>query len=402
MKLVEHISKELLRNCGIKIPNGIVTNNKSYVNLSYHKEKYKEFFFENKSVVIKAQVTEGKRKKNGLILLSSDYEDSLKIIDTLYNTKVGNDFVKELLIEKKLDVDEEYFISILYHDRKPLILFSKKGGIDVEENTNFAILEVSPLNGINDFQSRDLAKDAGFKGNDILKIASFIKKVYDCFVKYDCTFCEINPIIKTKDGILYAGDAKIIIDDNSMSRQEFLRDITDDKDDSLSERENEARRIDRNDYRGVAGKSYIDLDGDIAVIASGGGASLTCMDALIEAGGRPANYVEYSGNPTLEKVEQMSKIVLSKPNLKGCLVIGGTANFTDIYETLRGFSNAIKSLPEKPKYPFVIRRAGPRDKEAFEMLKNFAQDEQIEMHLYGEEMPMTKAAKLIVEKAYDN
>ncbi len=121
------------------------------------------------------------------------------------------------------------------------------------------------------------------------------------------------------------------------------------------------------------------------------------MDALIETGGRPANYTEYSGNPSREKVHQLTRITLSKPGLNGCLVIGGTANFTDIYETLAGFVDGLRDSGN-PTYPIVIRRGGPRDKEAFEMLRTVAEKEGYDMTCYGEEMPMTKAVSIMVEK----
>ena len=158
-----------------------------------------------------------------------------------------------------------------------------------------------------------------------------------------------------------------------------------------------AHEIDNEDYRGTAGKTYIDLDGDIAILASGGGASLVALDALMSYGGAPANYTEYSGNPPAEKVKRLTNIVLSKQGLSGCWVVGGTANFTDIYETLQGFAESLLSLSPKPDYPIVIRRAGPRDREAFEMLKSFAEKNGFDMHFYDENTPITSTANIIVD-----
>lgn len=404
MKLVEYRGKELLKRSGIRIPPGIVTTNKSYINLSYHKERYREFFFDQGKVVIKAQIIDGKRKKNGFIVESDDYEKSLHIIDSLYRKTYNGGNINTLLIEKKLTVKQEYFLSILYDTRMrvPVVLFSKQGGVDVEESSKaFAPIaeHVSPSEGLHDYQARSIAKKARFKGGNMLQIASFLMKAYRCFDTYDCRICEINPIVQTPEGLLFAADAKITIDDNAISRQEIFCDETDIEDRSvLNERETEARKIDYNDYRGVAGKTYLDLDGDIAVLASGGGGSLTCMDAIVQAGGKPANYTEYSGNPPREKVEKLTKITLSKPGLQGCLVVGGTANFTDIYETMLGFMNGLASLEHKPDYPIVIRRAGPRDKKAFAMIRKRARKERLNITLYGEDTPMSKAAHIFVDK----
>ena len=304
---------------------------------------------------------------------------------------------------KKLDIKKEYFLAIVYDTvkRQPMVLFSKHGGVEAETEAqkDLIIFYPSKVDVLYDFEAREVASQAGFSGAEKLQLAGFIKKVFDCFVKYDCTACEVNPIIRTKDDVLYVGDAKITIDDNAIARQEIFHDVTDTEEKSvLNQRELDARRIDIHDHRGVAGKTFVDLDGDIAVLASGGGASLTCMDALIQAGGAPANYTEYSGNPSAEKVRKLTEITLSKPGLNGCLVIGGTANFTDIFETLSGFVDGLKLIEPKPNYPIVIRRAGPNDEKAFAMLKKFATENNFDISQYGEETAMTLAAKLIVEK----
>ncbi|MEE2822246.1 MAG: ATP-grasp domain-containing protein [Acidobacteriota bacterium] len=400
MKLLEYKGKELLAECGVRSAPGIVTDNKSYINLSFHKERYKEFFYDHKKVIIKAQIPAIHRKHNGYIIETDDYKESFKLIDKLYNLEYKEQPITTLLIEKMLDVAEEYYLSIL-HDtrtRQPMILLSREGGIDVENSKKVARIYVSPLEGLHDYQVRELAKAAGFSSNELLQLTSFIKGAYQCFERFDCRICEINPIIRNSEGLLFAGDAKITIDDSGVSRQEIFHDVTDIEEESLlGERALEARKIDYHDHRGVAGKTFIELDGDIAVLASGGGASLTCMDALIEAGGAPANYTEYSGNPSREKVRQLTRITLSKPGLNGCLVIGGTANFTDIYETLSGFVDGLRDSGN-PTYPIVVRRAGPRDSEAFTMLKKIAETEGLDLTCFGNEMPMTKAANIIVEK----
>ncbi len=405
MKLPEYKGKELLKTAGIKSPPHILTNNKSYINLSYHKERYKEFFMDHQSVVVKAQVIAGNRKKSGLVVESGNYEESLKLIDDLYKKTVNNVLVDTLLIEKKLDVKEEYFLAILYDTttKSPVILFSKTGGVDVEElakTRQLVRMPVSAVHGLNDYQARAIAKQAGFQGAAVLQLFLFIKKAYECFERYDCISLEINPVIKTASGQLFAGDAKIVIDDNAIARQESFADVTELEEKTvLSEREREARKIDYHDHRGVAGKTFIEMDGDIAVIASGGGASLTAMDALIQAGGKPANYAEHSGNPPREKVRRLTEITLSKPGLNGCLVIGGTANFTDIYETLGGFWEVIEKI--KPRYPIVVRRAGPRDKEAFELIKKSAAQHQLDVTLFGDETPMATTARFAAQKIKD-
>lgn len=408
MKLLEYRGKQLLKNVGIRIPPSIVTNNKSYINLRYHKNIFQEFFYEHKAVFIKAQIPYGYRKKHGLIKDSGNYREALEIIDDIYNKDFMNQPISTLLIEKKLDIAEEYYVAVIYdtESRQPTIIFSTQGGIDIEDVLSHKepyIYYVSILDGLHDYQAREIAINAGISGRDIFAVSKFIELVYKCFIQYDCKALEINPIIKAQSGLLFAGDAKITIDDNSISRNDIFADITTFEDRRLlTKMEADARRIDLRDYRGVAGKSFKELNGDIAILASGGGVSLTCMDALIQAGGQPANYTEYSGNPPREKVMKLTKITLSKNGLNGCLVIGGTANFTDVFETLSGFADGLLKLSSGiPDFPIVIRRAGPNADKAFEMLKIFAKKHKVNLFIYGEETPMTEAVKIMVEKVFE-
>lgn len=164
-----------------------------------------------------------------------------------------------------------------------------------------------------------------------------------------------------------------------------------------------AKKIDQEDYRGTAGSSYFDLDGDIAVLSSGGGVSLTALDSLIASGGKPANFTEYSGNPPKEKVVKLTKIVLNKPNIHGLWVIGTVvANFTDIYETLSGLIEGLRQaqaqLHKQFNFPIVIRRGGPRDKEAFEMLKGV---KDFNLILQGPETSIAKSAEIMAKLALD-
>jgi succinyl-CoA synthetase beta subunit len=189
------------------------------------------------------------------------------------------------------------------------------------------------------------------------------------FEKEHALLVEINPLFELQDGSFVAGDAKVILDDNVVN---------------------------------PSFHPFLDLPGDIAVLASGGGASMINLDALMRYGGNPANYVEYSGNPPAALVEELTIKVLSKPGLKGCWTVGGTANFTDIYETLSGFVQGLRKITPKPMYPIVVRRDGPRREEAFEMLKQVAKEEGFDFHVYGPEIPMSQTAKIIVDLAYGN
>ncbi len=389
MKLLEYKGKQLLKEADLAVPDSLLLKGKDF-----DKKEYQKFLNKHQAVVIKAQVVGGGRKKAGLIFETTDYDSSLKQIEALFDKSYNKAAIESLLVEARLDKDKEFFLSILYDtiQRGPMVMFSNAGGIEIEENSS-KISKYWPA------KVAELIQEEALEITGESSLAEFLVKAYTAFIKFDCSHLEINPIILTKDGQLFAADAKLTIDDGAIARQELLAGVAEtDQKTNFSEMELAARKIDQEDHRGVAGKTFVELDGDIAVLASGGGASLTSMDALIEAGGAPANYTEYSGNPPREKVRQLTKITLSKPGLNGCLIIGGTANFTDIFDTLSGVVEGMEDLPELPKYPIVIRRAGPRDQEAFNMIKKFAQKNKLDITLFGETTPMSYAAKVMAEK----
>ncbi|PSH00165.1 MAG: hypothetical protein BRC28_00960 [Nanohaloarchaea archaeon SW_4_43_9] len=131
------------------------------------------------------------------------------------------------------------------------------------------------------------------------------------------------------------------------------------------------------------------------MMLAGGGASLTNMDAMIEYGGEPANYTEYGGNPPTEKVYRLSKVIMSKPGLRGLWHVGGTANNTDIYRTMKGFCQALED--ERPDYPIVVRRDGPNADKAFELLRETRERLDLNMKLYRNDTSMTETAETLMQ-----
>lgn len=354
MKLREYEGKNLFQKYGIEIPKGVL------IDRSYSAEVTKD-----KTAVLKAQVLSGDRKKHGGIIIASEEEVGNEIAK-LFGKKINGEIVEKILAEELVNIEAEYYASISYDTnvRGPVLALSKKGGSGIEEADIYPLditLEVIPSNFL-----KDVLQKSGFKENEFERLSDIIQKLWKLFLTEYALLAEINPIFKTKEGKLIAGDSKVIIDDEKVNPGE---------------------------------KRFVSMGGDIAILASGGGASMLNMDSLLEYGGKPANYTEYSGNPKGEVVKVLTKKVLEQPGINGLWVIGGTANFTDIYETLGGFLEGLESLPEKPKYPILIRRDGPRAKEAREMVKKFAEEKGYDIRVYGPEMPMHESARMIVELA---
>lgn len=332
----------------------------------------------------------------------ADREEAEHAAKSIWKSHYEKRPFEQILIEPKIEAAREYYVSFTFdgETRSPLLVLSKFGGMDIEvvakrQPQAVVKLAINPLKGLTDIHWEDLFTKADFSEDIRDSLKEFIKNLYQVFTENDAELSEVNPLLETSDGRLIAVDCKINIDDTALYRHEFsfprrtgFRELTD--------MEKKAREIDARSHRGVVGRTLLELDGDIAVMSSGGGASITCLDALITYGGRPACFAEYSGNPEREDVKDLAKLILSKKGLRALWLVGPTANFTDVYETLGGIMDAIKEI--KPQFPIIIRRAGPRDDEARQMVKEFAKESGLDIVFYGEDLSMTESAKLLMDK----
>lgn len=386
MNLYEFEGKNIFEKYGIKIPRGIVVRcDDDFVT------KYNELGLTD--VVIKAQVLSGKRGKGGGIKFASSAEETKKACEEIFAMEIRGQYVAAIRIEEKLAIDEEHYLSITYDTNKkqPILIYSREGGMDIEDVSEEKIIK----------QNLDIRQ--AVLPESLQAIENIAQKLWDCFVKEDTRVVEINPLVKTISGEWIAADAKIAIDDDAFYRHEEWKNLEPRTmmGRQPTDRENDAKKIDEGEsyYRGTAGK-YIEMDGDIAILFSGGGASIANMDALIKAGLKPANYTEYSGNPPREKVHTLAKVVLNKPGLKGLWIAGGVANFTNVAETFQGIVDALDEL--KPTYPIVIRRAGPFEKEGMILMEECGKRNNLKMKLFGKETSMSDTAAILAGEVKKN
>lgn len=384
MILYEFEGKKLLSAAGIAVPTSqLLTMSEARANALNNKLLTIKF-----PVVLKAQVLSGKRAEAGGIQFAENEAEFKEKLSQMLGSTINKEKVEQVLVEEKVSVKEEYYLSISYDtdERSPVMTYSESGGTGIEEREVKKVV-INPLDPTSNLPS-NLEK-------------GFLEKLINLFFDQDCILLEINPLVKTEKGFI-ALDAKIKLDDFAKARHsEWDFPPRSAPGHTPTKGEIEAKKIDEGDYRGTAGSSYFDLEGDIAVLSSGGGVSLTALDSLISFGGKPANFTEYSGNPPKEKVAKLTKIVLDKPNIHGLWIIGTVvANFTDIYETLSGFIEGLrqteKDLNTKFDFPIVIRRGGPRVEEAYEMLSKI---KEFDLHLQGGETSIASSAKIMAELA---
>jgi succinyl-CoA synthetase beta subunit/citryl-CoA synthetase large subunit len=212
----------------------------------------------------------------------------------------------------------------------------------------------------------------------------------------DATMAEINPLILTKEQKFFCADSRIEIDDDALVRQKgnlerFNIPLREEKEREPTELEIKARGIDQLDHRGVAGR-VVEFDGDIALIIGGGGASLTVFDAILRYGGKPANYCEIGGNPTVKKVQKLTELLLSKKGIKGVAVITNVLSNTRVDLVARGVIKGMLARGIDPsKFPVVFRVPGSWEEEGFKILEKYG------IKYFTRDQTMDEAAKYIVD-----
>lgn len=377
MNLYEWEGKEFFQKFGITIPRGVMVRRGEDVGAAYAGLGVRE-------VVVKAQILVGKRKELGGIIFCFNAAEVESACADLFSKNIGEFFVGSVLIEERVKIVETYYLSISYDTalKRPVLIYCKNVG-DIE-NAPADQMQKIPL---------DLGSEHLNEGRDI----RFAKELWKMFQVKDLLTAEINPCVINDSGYYYALDAKVSVDDDAFFRHgEYRFEPRSALGRLPTPLEQEAMKIDagENYYRGTAGK-YLEMDGDVGVLFSGGGASISGMDALIETGLQPANYCEYSGNPPREKVYQLTKIVLSKPGLRGLWIAGAVANFTNIAETFSGVADALDEF--KPKYPIVVRRAGPSGDEGVKIIKECAERNGLNLKFFGKETSMGETARVLAE-----
>ena len=354
MHLLEHEGKAILARYGGAVPRGVVVTSPDVSTTL------------RVPVVVKAQVHAGGRGRTGGVRVARSPEERDAAVRALLGVEVCGERCASVLVEEYVDAVAEYYVSFSYDTvtRGPVLAFSMRGGADVTDAT---VVSVPIHTSITDTQITTVLEREHIPNAHRVAVADTIQRIWRCFVTERALLVEINPLFVTRDGRAIAGDAKVILDDDIVRPHE---------------------------------RRFLSLGGDIAILASGGGASLLNIDALMAHGGRPANYTEYSGNPPADVVRDLTIRVLSQPHIRGCWVIGGTANFTDIAAPMEGFVAGLRLVQPKPMYPIVVRRDGPRQREGVAMLAEGSRREGYQLYTFGSETPMEESARLMVKLAY--
>jgi succinyl-CoA synthetase beta subunit len=378
LDLYEYQGKELLRQFDIETLEGKVAASPEEARAAAEQL--------GGPVAIKAQVLTGGRGKAGGIKVVEEPEDAEEAARQILGMVIGDHTVRQVLVEAGADIASEMYLSILVDraEKKPLILFSTEGGVDIEEvaETNpdsIVRIYVDPLLGLLPYQVRELVFDAGLEGDVAKGVGQVLNNLYKAFTESDASLVEINPLVATEDGRVLALDAKVTIDNSSLFRHSDIGEMHD------------VEAADPGEQRAQeAGLQYVKLDGDVGILGNGAGLVMSTLDVVAQAGGDPANFLDVGGGADAEKISEALDIVASNQQVKSVLfnIFGG---ITRGDEVARGLLSALEQ--SEIDLPIVVRLDGTNAEEGREILA-----ENTPENVHTEET-MLDAARKAVELA---
>lgn len=348
MKILEFEAKALLKAHGIAIPRGetVTTPDAAREAANGH------------PVVVKAQIPSGGRMKAGGIRFASTADEAADAVSDLLATPVRGFPVERVLVEERLDIASEVFIAVTYDAtaRRPVLIASASGGIEIESAGSVIRRVFAPP--FQDYVGREIASELGFNGAELPKLAALITSLAGCFTAWDALLLEINPVVLDKQGNWWAADVHLELDDDAAYRQRDLLarvPVSAEIASRQTDFERKAVEIDSTDHRGVAGR-LVAFDGDLGLLIGGGGASLTILDAVLDAGLKPANYCEIGGNPSVWKIKELTKLILSQPQVKRLAVMMNVVSNTRVDLMARGVIKGILELGRDPREVIAVFR----------------------------------------------
>ncbi len=336
MDLFEWEGKELLSQAGIAVPRGRLVRSPDEAAAACQEL--------GGVAVLKAQVRRGGRGKAGLIRTVGAGE-AVVVAAQLLEARLAGEPVQALLVEEPISAGGEWYAAVTVDDLsgRPVVLASLEGGIDVEAQVPPpSRLEVNPLRGLMRHDAAALWRDAGLRGLALRSAADALVALYKVFVESDATLVEVNPLFARGDDPPIAGDAKVVIDENALFRHPRWKDarLTDPM---LHPLERKAAAL---------GVVYVDLDGDIAVLSGGAGATMALLDAIRHYGGRPANFLDAAGGSGPETLRHMVDLVLEKvadDERVRAVVLNVTVAGTPLESFVKGATVALGQRP--PRVP---------------------------------------------------
>jgi succinyl-CoA synthetase beta subunit len=372
LRLYEYEGKELFRQYGIATPVGALAKTSD--------EAREAAANIGKAVLVKAQVLAGGRGKAGGIRTARTPEEAKRVAQGLMGRKIQGYQVRSLLIEEKLDIANEMYLSITIDDRNgnPIAIASAEGGIEIEkiaqrDPTKIASSPIDPLRGIRNYDALKLLHQVGFSGQPLVATSRIVVRLYNAFSSMDARLAEINPLVMTADGRMIAGDARCEIDNHSLFRHPKWQEQQLQRIDNIWERE-------AADY----GVNYLDLDGSIAVMANGAGLTMALMDMMKVQGARAACFLDTGGGLSRERMKHSVGLLLRKAKSDArikVLLIMVRMMISPPDAVAQGMLEAINEIGVTTPVITIMRGREPYEKRARALLG----DSRIKLHSSVEE-----------------
>jgi succinyl-CoA synthetase beta subunit len=365
LRLYEYQAKRIFADHGIKVPKGKTASSPLEVY-----EIVKEF---GGPAIIKAQVLVGGRGLAGGIKLAQDADQAKEIANQLIGGNIKNEDIHTVLVEENVSIKRELFAGALidYSTKSPVLIASREGGVDIEsiaiEHPQDISKEKVDANlGLTDFMTRRIAKKIGLQGRSILSFGSILKSIYNILRKYDATLVEVNPLAFTTEGEFIALDAKITLDDNAQYKhRELFSNIKSERPIPSKGAKYRKHLIEKAEI-----PTYIELDGNLSIIADGAGTGMLTLDLTKDYGGKIESYCELGGRVTPQLIEEAMKIVLSNKRVKVLLInlIGGLNRMDEMAQGITSFI-AKRGSEEEIEQEIVVRMSGTLEEEGRKILK---------------------------------
>ncbi|HET6684847.1 MAG TPA: ADP-forming succinate--CoA ligase subunit beta [Gaiella sp.] len=358
MDLYEHQGKELFRQAGIPVSDGRLATTPAEARAAAEEL--------GGEVVVKAQVLTGGRGKAGGIKLAATPDEAEARAEEILGLDIRGHVVRKLWIEQASDIAKEYYLSLTFDRgaKRALYMFTTQGGMDIEEVAAtspdaLVRVHVDPLEGFRPWQARRLVYAGGVTDpSEQKQVASIVERLYDAFVRFDALLCEINPLIVTPDGVVKALDSKFTVDDNALYRHPQIAEMRDvEADDPLESLAREKH------------VTYVKLDGEVGVLGNGAGLTMSTVDVVTFAGGRPANFCDLGGGGDAQGVVDALSVITRDPQVKAIFfnIFGG---ITRCDEVARGILQALSEMTLD--LPIVVRLDGTNAEEGRRILAEAA------------------------------
>jgi succinyl-CoA synthetase beta subunit len=377
--LYEYQGKELFRRFGIPVSEGRFATSPDEARAAAQEL--------GGQVVVKAQVLTGGRGKAGGVKLADGPADAETKARDILGLDINGHVVRRLWIEQASDIAKEYYLSITFDRgaKQPLYMLTTEGGIEIEQVAEekpdaLARLHLDPLEGFHPYQARRLIYGAGIDDpNEQKQILAIVEKLYRCFVESDAMLCEINPLIVTPNGEVRALDSKFTVDDSALFRHPDIAEMRDVA--AADPQERLARE---------KGVTYVKLDGNVGILGNGAGLSMSTVDVVVVAGGRPANFCDLGGGGDAQGVVDALEVITSDEQVRSIFfnIFGG---ITRCDEVARGILTALEQMTIE--LPIVVRLDGTNAEEGRRLLADAAPSN---LHV---EPTMLEAAERAVELA---